>query len=38
MQAVQIDIQDRAGEELVRILEAKNARESALRIHMAGMG
>jgi Fe-S cluster assembly iron-binding protein IscA len=38
MQAVQIDIQDRAGKELGKILEAKNAKESALRIHIAGMG
>ena len=38
MQRVRIDIQDRAGEELDRILEAKNAKESALRIHIAGMG
>jgi hypothetical protein len=38
MQQVQIDIQDKAVEELGRILEAKNAKESALRIHIAGMG
>jgi Fe-S cluster assembly iron-binding protein IscA len=38
MQQVQIDIQDKAGEELGRILETRNARESALRIHIAGMG
>lgn len=38
MQTVQIDIQDRAAEELDRILEAKNAKESALRIHIAGIG
>lgn len=38
MQPVLIDVQDRAKEELDRILEIKNAKESALRIHMAGMG
>ena len=35
---VQVDIQDRAKEELDRILDAKNVREGALRIHIAGMG
>jgi Fe-S cluster assembly iron-binding protein IscA len=35
---MKVDIQDRAKQELDRILEAKNAKGSGLRIHIAGMG
>jgi Fe-S cluster assembly iron-binding protein IscA len=35
---MRIEIQDRAKEELDKILEAKNAGESSLRIHVAGVG
>jgi Fe-S cluster assembly iron-binding protein IscA len=35
---MQINIQDSAKEELVRLLESKGAAQKPLRIHVAGVG